>query len=86
MDNGLRARILDIFSEVYMAHTQSVTSPDMLDDTALLATGLDSLGYAILVFRLEEALGYDPFSLSESACYPRTFGEFVRFYEDNAPR
>lgn len=30
-------------------------------DTVLLESGLDSLGFAILIARLEEELGYDPF-------------------------
>lgn len=51
------------------------------DDKPLLATGLDSLGYAVVVTRLEMALGYDPFVLMEEPVYPRTFGEFVAIYE-----
>jgi hypothetical protein len=51
------------------------------DDQALLETGLDSLGYAVVVTRLEMALGYDPFVLMEEPVYPRTFGEFVAIYE-----
>ena len=38
-----------------------------------------------LVRELEEELGFDPFTLSTEAFYPRTFGEFVRFYEANKP-
>lgn len=59
--------------------------PVLHDDTVLLDTGLDSLGFAVLVTRLEDELGYDPFSLSDDAFYPQTFGEFVRFYEEHAP-
>jgi len=55
-------------------------------DTILLDTGLDSLGFAILVTNLEEELEYDPFSLSSDAFYPQTFGEFVKFYYDNQPQ
>jgi hypothetical protein len=54
------------------------------DDLVLLESGLDSLGFAILVARLEEELGFDPFTLSSDAYYPVTFGDFVRFYEDAA--
>jgi acyl carrier protein len=32
------------------------------DDTVLLQSGLDSLGFAMLVAQLEEELGVDPFS------------------------
>lgn len=51
----------------------------------LLETGLDSLGFAIFVSQLEEALGYDPFSLSDEAYYPQTFDEFVAFYRQWRP-
>jgi hypothetical protein len=46
---------------------------------------LDSLGFAILVTRLEEELGYDPFSLSAAPYYPSTYGEFLSFYAENQP-
>lgn len=56
--------------------------PVVFDDTTvLLESGLDSLGFAVLVTRLELALGYDPFSLMTEPVYPRTFGEFVAIYE-----
>jgi hypothetical protein len=51
------------------------------DEMILLESGLDSLGFAVLVARLEQDLGYDPFSLMEEAVYPRTFGDFVAIYE-----
>lgn len=55
--------------------------PAFTDDQPLLQTGLDSLGYAIVVTRLEMTLGYDPFLLIEEPVYPRTLGEFVSIYE-----
>lgn len=55
-------------------------------DSELLKCGLDSLGFALLVVRLEEILGYDPFVLSERPMYPRTYGEFVAIYERFADR
>jgi len=42
---------------------------------------LDSLGFAILVARLEEQLGLDPFTDSDDVSYPVTLGDFIRFYE-----
>lgn len=50
-------------------------------DMPLLKTGLDSLGFAVLVVRLEDRLGYDPFVLMADAVYPRTMDEFVAIYE-----
>lgn len=55
------------------------------DDTVLLDSGLDSLGFAVLVARLEEELGYDPFVMMEEPVYPRTLGEFVSIYKRFSP-
>jgi acyl carrier protein len=56
----------------------------LTDDLVLLESGLDSLGFAILVARLEDALGLDPFTTSEDVYYPVTLGEFIGFYENAA--
>ncbi len=60
-------------------------SKTITDDQVLLESGLDSLGFAILVARLEEELGYDPFVLMNEPVYPKTFGEFVSIYERYRP-
>jgi hypothetical protein len=54
------------------------------DDLVLLDSGLDSLGFAILVARLEDTLGIDPFTASEDVHFPVTLGDFVRVYENGA--
>jgi acyl carrier protein len=54
------------------------------DDLVLLDSGLDSLGFAVLVARLEDQLGIDPFTASEDALFPVTFGDFVKVYENGA--
>ena len=58
----------------------------LVDETVLLESGLDSLGFAILVARLEEELGYDPFVLMDVPVYPRTLSEFVEIYQRFAPK
>lgn len=58
---------------------------DISSATVLLESGLDSLGFAILVARLEEELGYDPFTMMAEPVYPQTFGELVAIYERFAP-
>ena len=55
--------------------------PPLSDNLVLLDSGLDSLAIAILVARLEEALGFDPFTEFDDLPYPVTLGDFVRFYE-----
>ena len=54
------------------------------DDLVLLDSGLDSLGFAVLVARLEDTLGVDPFTASEETVFPVTFGDFVKVYENGA--
>ena len=54
-------------------------------DTVLLESGLDSLGFAILIARLEEELGYDPFTMMDEPVYPQTFGQLVEIYQRFVP-
>ena len=55
--------------------------PPLRDDLVLVDSGLDSLAIAILVARLEETLGFDPFSESADIPYPVTLGDFIKLYE-----
>ena len=54
------------------------------EDLVLADCGLDSLGFAVLVARLEDKLGIDPFTAAEDASFPVTLGEFVKVYEKAA--
>lgn len=83
---ALETTVRTVFAEVFSSQNFGAAAPVLADDTVLLDSGLDSLGFAILVTRLEEDLGYDPFSLAAEAFYPRTFREFVDFYAANAPK
>lgn len=82
----LEQTIRTLFSEVYGGSAGGAGVPALKDDSILLETGLDSLGFAILVTRLEEELGFDPFSLATDAYYPTTFREFVDFYAAHQPQ
>ena len=55
--------------------------PPLTDDLVLVDSGLDSLGIAILVTRLEDSLGLDPFTASDISSPPVTLGEFIGLYE-----
>jgi acyl carrier protein len=77
-----RERIGSLFEQV--AREQRRTLAPLTDDLKLLQSGLDSLSFAIIVVRLEEALGVDPFSAEEAVEFPVTFGDFVRLYERTA--
>ena len=83
--NLLENEIRRVFVEVWGLEKGS-EAPDLKSVTILLETGLDSLGFAIFVSSLDEALGYDPFTLAEDAFYPQTFDEFVAFYERYRPK
>lgn len=84
LDTTLEADIRRVFGEVWKTEN-GTEAPDLTPDTVLLETGLDSLGFAIFVAELEDQLGYDPFTLSQDAFYPQTFGEFVEFYAKHRP-
>ena len=58
--------------------------PPLTDDLALSDSWLDSLTIAIVVTRLEDTLGLDPFTESDEISYPVTLGDFIRFYENAA--
>jgi acyl carrier protein len=77
---SIRLRIISEMQRV--AGEQQVTLPPLDDGLSLHETGFDSLGFAILVARLEDDLGIDPFTISEDAAFPLTIGDFIRAYEN----
>jgi len=77
---SVRLRVLAAMKQV--AQEQHVTLPPLEDDLTLHETGFDSLAFAILVARLEDDLGIDPFTISEDAAFPLTIGDFVQAYEN----
>lgn len=83
--DSIKDIIIIQFQEVMSVMGLSMKS-QLADDAVLLETGMDSLGFAVLVARLEEHIGYDPFVLLDSPVYPKTFSEFVDIYEHFADR
>jgi len=81
--NNLRELVEAVFQEA-LELTDSELIDELEDNTVLLESGLDSLGFAILVARLEEELGYDPFSIMEEPVYPTTFKDFLAIYAQYA--
>jgi acyl carrier protein len=77
---SVRLRIISAMQQI--AREQQVTLPPLDDELSLHETGFDSLGFAILVARLEDDLGVDPFTISEDAAFPLTVGDFIRAYEN----
>lgn len=82
--SNLKNKIIYVINEIAdMRGTQLCV---LVDETVLLESGLDSLGFAILVARLEEELGYDPFVMMDVPVYPRTLSEFIEIYQHFAPQ
>jgi acyl carrier protein len=76
---------LTVISEIEkIAAEHSKKLVPLSNETVLVNSGLDSLCFAVLVARLEDKLGVDPFSTAEDPSFPVTLGEFVRVYENAA--
>jgi acyl carrier protein len=76
---NVRQEVVTQFKQVAQEHNKRLAP--LTDGLDLLNSGLDSLCFAILVIRLEDSLGLDPFADSEDAQFPVTFGDFVNLYE-----
>ena len=75
---------LTIIAEIEnVANEQKRRLAPLVDDLSLLDSGLDSLCFAILVARLEDRTGVDPFTANAEGRFPNTLGELIAFY-DNA--
>jgi acyl carrier protein len=77
---SIRSSVISQIEEIAQENNKAL--PPLTDDLVLLDSGLDSLSIAILVARLEETLGFDPFTESDDIYYPVTLGDFIRFYEN----
>ncbi len=79
---SVRSAIISQFELV--AKEKKINLPPLNDDLVLLDSGLDSLSFAIVVARLEDDLGLDPFGADEDIQIPVNLGDFIRIYEDVA--
>ena len=79
---SVKSTIASQFQQV--AKEQDRTLAPLADDLRLVQSGLDSLSFAIIVARLEDSLGIDPFNAAVAVQFPVTFGDFVRLYEEFA--
>jgi hypothetical protein len=78
---SLRSTITAQFEQVAVEQKRKLAR--LSDDLKLLESGLDSLSFALIVARLEDAVGFDPFDTDEEMRFPVTFGDFVRLYENH---
>jgi acyl carrier protein len=79
---SIRTEIVAQVNQVAKEHDKQLAP--LVDDLELMDSGLDSLCMAVIVARLEDLLGVDPFTSAEDAGFPVTFGEFIKFYEQAA--
>jgi acyl carrier protein len=78
---SIRSEIITQFQQV--AREQDKRLEPLVDDARLIDLGLNSLCFAIVVVRLEDELGINPFETAEDG-FPTTWGQFVKFYENAA--
>lgn len=64
-----------------IAKVQGKRLAPLTGDLVLLDSGLDSMCLAILVGRLEDELGVDPFADGEDQAFPTTLSDLVTFYD-----
>jgi acyl carrier protein len=76
---SVRTQVLSQFETV--AKEQKQKLPPLSDDLVLLDSGLDSLCFAVIVARLEDELGVDPFTSAEDLDFPVTLSDFIKIYE-----
>lgn len=76
---SVRSTVQSLFEDVAGEQERKLVA--LTDDVRLIDCGLDSLSFAIIVARLEDTLGFDPFSSDKAGDFPVTFGDFVRLYE-----
>lgn len=77
---SVRLKVVSAMQQVASEQERQLVA---LDDKMVLAnSGLDSLCFAILVARLEDELGVDPFTAAEEVYFPVTLSDFVSLYEN----
>lgn len=81
-DSSIKATIIHEMKTILSENGKDIRNLFNLD-TEIFDTGIDSLGFAVLVARLERSLRYDPFADMADAIYPKTLGEFISIYEDH---
>lgn len=75
----LRSTIVAEIEAITRDHDK--TMPALTDEMVLMDTEFDSLCFALLVARMEDHLGVDPFGTMEVADLPVTLGDLVALYD-----
>ena len=78
---SVRLTVTSQFEQVAVEQKRKLAR--LSNDLKLVEWGLDSLSFALIVMRLEDALGFDPFDANDGVKFPVTFGDFVKLYENH---
>jgi len=73
--DAIRSALTEVATE------QGRTLLPLLDDLPLARCGLDSVDMGIVVAKLEDYLGVNPFASSKGVGFSVTLAEFVRLYD-----
>lgn len=76
---SIRSTVLAQFAQV--AKEQEKKLAPLSDDLPLTESGLNSLSVAIIVARLEDIIGIDPFGAEDEMDFPVTVGDFIKLYD-----
>lgn len=76
---SLRATLIDEIETI--TRDQGKAMPPLTDELVLIDTEFDSLCFALLVARMEDRFGIDPFSTLEIADLPVTLGDLIALYD-----
>jgi acyl carrier protein len=79
---SIKLTVISEIEQIAAQHKRKLAP--LTEDAILVNSGLDSLCFAVLVARLEDRLGVDPFATSDDISFPVTLGDFVRVYENAA--
>jgi hypothetical protein len=78
IDTAAASLIKATFEQV--AREQGKELRSLVDGMVVLESGLDSLCLAVIVSRLADDFGVDPFSADEGFQFPVTLGDFIKLY------
>lgn len=84
-ENKLNNIIINAMKNIALEMNSELVTP-FGRETELLKSGLDSMGFAVLVAYLEDKLGYDPFVIMEEPFYPTKYGELLDIYLKYFPK
>lgn len=80
----IREVVLHHLAEVVTANSPLPFPEDVSDEMFLDDFWLDSIAFTSLVTGIEADLGFIPLAILEGSTFPRTIGELVQVYTDEA--